>query len=259
MNIACIQHDAVWEDKAASHRIVESLLDSTPVARGSLVILPEMFATGFSMNVAAIAEAVDGPSHRFLAELAVRRGIHVLGGIAVQSPDGRGRNQAVLFAPDGSELLRYQKLQPFSLGGEAEHYEAGGQIVTVELGGFTLCPFICYDLRFPEIFRRAVHHHHASLFVVIAAWPLPRDAHWVTLLAARAIENQAYVVGVNRCGHDPKHTYFGKSRIIDPRGQVLVEAGSEPAVIQQTLDPAVLQTWRRDFPALADMRRDFMA
>jgi omega-amidase len=254
MNIACAQIAATWEDKAATHKSVAALLDANPVAPGTLLILPEMFSTGFSMHVPVVAEERDGPTHCFLADQAVRRGIFVLGGVVTRAPDGRGRNQAVLFSPDGREMVRYQKLHPFSLGGENEKYEAGCEIVTCELEGFTICPFICYDLRFPEIFRTGAHKKGATLLIVIAAWPRPRDAHWTTLLTARAIENQAYVAAVNHCGADPKLSYFGKSRIIDPKGETLAEAGSEPTVIQHELSLSAVQNWRRDFPALRDIK-----
>jgi omega-amidase len=255
MNIACAQTAGTWENKAATHERVAALLEANPVSPGTMLILPEMFSTGFSMHVDAVAEERDGPTHRFLADQAVRWGIYVLGGVVTRAADGRGRNQAVLFSPDGREMLRYQKIHPFSLGGENEKYEAGCEIVTCEVEGFTVCPFICYDLRFPEIFRTGAHQRGATLFVVIAAWPRPRDMHWTTLLTARAIENQAYVAAVNHCGADPKLSYFGKSRIIDPKGETLAEAGAEPAVIQAAIEPAVVQNWRRDFPALRDIKR----
>ena len=113
-------------------------------------------------------------------------------------------------------------------------------------------PFICYDLRFPEIFRTAVRQG-AEMFVVIANWPNRREMHWVRLLEARAIENLAYVVGVNRTGKDPKLVYSGRTMIIDPHGTILVEAGDLEGVIAADIDPAAVRNWRRDFPALRDM------
>jgi predicted amidohydrolase len=113
-------------------------------------------------------------------------------------------------------------------------------------------PFICYDLRFPEVFRAAARRG-AEIFLVIANWPDRREQHWVTLLQARAIENLAYVVGVNRSGRDPEHVYPGRSMIIDPHGKILADAGGGEAVISAEIDPAEVRNWRRDFPALADM------
>ena len=130
----------------------------------------------------------------------------------------RGRNEAVAFGPDGSETARYCKLHPFSYAGETDHYAPGAEVVTFDWEGITVAPLICYDLRFPEAFRAAVRKG-AELYAVIANWPEPREQHWAALLDARAIENQAYVLGVNRVGSDPNTAYAGRSRIIDPRGR----------------------------------------
>jgi omega-amidase len=147
-------------------------------------------------------------------------------------------------------------LQPFTLGGESEHYVAGERLHLFECQEFTAAPFICYDLRFPELFRRATAGG-ANLIIVIASWPVVRDAHWMTLLKARAIENLAYVVGVNRCGYDPKHYHSGHSVIYDPQGRVLADAGVEEGWIEAQLELQPLIDWRQSFPALNDMRPDF--
>jgi len=121
---------------------------------------------------------------------------------------------------------------------------------------FQVAPFICYDLRFPELFRASARRG-AQLFAVIANWPLTRAQHWITLLQARAIENQAYVAGVNRCGRDPKLGYNGRSLIISPQGDILADAEDKECVISAELDLAGLLAWREKFPALQDMRPDF--
>ncbi len=118
-------------------------------------------------------------------------------------------------------------MQPFRPGGESDHYAAGDDVVLFQWDRFTVCTLICYDLRFPEIFRRAVRRG-ANLFIVMANWPQTRISHWTALLKARAIENQAYVAGVNRIGKDPMHAYSGGSLIIDPRGEVLADAAHLP-------------------------------
>jgi predicted amidohydrolase len=255
MIIACLQIPVMWEDKPAAHQYVAAQLDAARLAPGTLLLLPEIFATGFSMNVEATAEETAGPTHAFLREQATRHRIYILAGIVTRAPNGRGQNQALLISPEGKELLRYTKIHPF--GAEAEHFEPGKNIVTLDLAGFTLCPLICYDLRFPELFRTAALRHKVNLFLHIAAWPLPRDAHWNTLLAARAIENQAFVAAVNFTGKDPSHYYSGKSQILDPQGNILAAAGYEPTLIQATLDPATVTNWRNKFPALKDARHPF--
>jgi omega-amidase len=253
MIVACCQLDIAWEDKAANHARVAALLDGTKLPPGSLLLLPEMFSTGFSMAVERVREEPERLSERFLAHLARERGLTVLGGVVTTAADGRGRNEALAFDPDGREVARYAKLHPFSYGGEPKHYAAGEAIVTFDWSGCIVAPFVCYDLRFPEAFRAAVRRG-TQLFAVIANWPREREAHWITLLRARAIENQAYVAGVNRCGSDPRLGYSGRSLIIDPRGEILAEAGPDAAVIQAEVDLEALAAYRRAFPALSDMR-----
>ena len=142
----------------------------------------------------------------------------MLGGTVTKGANDKGRNECVAFSPEGRLLARYCKMQPFTLGGEMKHYSAGPAVARFEWGGFSVSPFICYDLRFPELFREATRRG-ASLLVVIANWPIVRVDHWVTLLRARAIENLAYVVGVNRCGTDPALVYPGRSIVVDPKGR----------------------------------------
>lgn len=257
MRVIACQVDCVWEDKAATHARVRDLLAASPPAAGALIVLPEMFATGFSLDVAKIAEADDGQTRVFLADIARQYRAHVLAGIVEQSPDDKGWNTAVALRPDGSAHCAYRKIHPFSFGQESEHYAPGDRVVTFDCQSLTVAPFVCYDLRFPEVFRHAAERG-AQLLCVIANWPAQRVAHWVTLLTARAIENQAYVVGVNRCGRDPKLEYPGQSLIIDPKGTVLCEAGEGEGVIQADLDPQPLIEYRQKFPALRDMQRRFL-
>jgi predicted amidohydrolase len=212
-----------------------------------------MFSTGFSMDVATTHEGSDRPAESFLQSIAREFNLYTLGGVVNLGADGRGRNQALAFAPDGRELARYDKIHPFTLGEEGKHYTGGEAIQLFNWESMIVSPFVCYDLRFPEVFRAAARRR-AQLLAVIANWPYPRESHWITLLQARAIENQAYVIGVNRCGKDPKYTYFGRSMIVDPHGEILADAGNNEGLITADIDPQVVETWRRDFPALADMK-----
>ena len=258
MQLVGIQPNTVWEDKAASHARVEALLRSVRVEPGALVVLPEMFATGFSVELPAVVEAAgSGESQRFLSALAARLRAYVVGGVVTDLANGRGANEAVVYEPEGGEVTRYRKLHPFTFGGETAHYDAGDRLVSFEWQGAKVAPLICYDLRFPEAFRAGVTRG-AAVFVVIANWPAERDEHWLALLQARAIENQAYVIGVNRCGRAPKLSYAGGSRVIDPKGRLLAEAGSDEAVIEAEVDLAGLLEYRRTFPALADARSDLL-
>ena len=265
MKITAVQLDIAWENKPVNHQKVRALLEQVPPEPNSLVLLPEMFATGFSMNVEAITDSTTRETQRFLADTARHFHVHLLAGIVTTTvphtepgrlrPAPRGRNEAVLFSPDGIELHRYAKMQPFTLGGESDHYAPGPRVTTFRWNDFTVAPFICYDLRFPELFRLATRRG-ATLLTVIANWPIARVEHWTTLLRARAIENLAYVVGVNRVGTDPKLTYPGRSLIIDPKGNVLADAGDRECTISADLDARLVHDWRRDFPALKDIRPD---
>jgi len=256
MRVACCQLDIVWENKAANYSKVRTMVEAAKLPPRSLLVLPELFAVGFSMNISEIDDSRSNQTQRFLSGLAEHFNLYVMGG-AVLSENGKGRNVCLAFSPDGRELARYCKLQPFTLAGEAQHYIAGTELVTFQCDEFKIAPFICYDLRFPEIFRQAAIRG-AQIITVIANWPNRREHHWVTLLKARAIENQAYVVGVNRCGNDPQFQYSGRSLIVDPHGIVIAEADATECVLTADIDVAAVNDWRRDFPALTDIRPDFI-
>jgi predicted amidohydrolase len=251
MNVFAVQFDIAWEDKAANFAKVRALLAAAHPAANSLVVLPEMFGTGFSMNLAVTRQRAEKEDENFLAGVAREHRAFVVGGVISPASANQGHNDAVVFAPDGMLLARYTKIHPFSLGGEAQGHQAGAEIVTFEWAGFQVAPFVCYDLRFPEIFRAAARRG-VNLFVVIALWPVKRQQHWLTLLQARAIENQAYVVGVNRIGHEPQFSYAGRSVVVDPHGVIVADAGEQERVLAAMLDIEIVDAWRRDFPALAD-------
>lgn len=255
MQVVACQLDIAWEDKPENFRRVREMLSAAPPQPGALVVLPEMFATGFSMHVGTIAEEFDGPTHAFLAGLAKDFRAYVAGGVVTRGAEGRGRNEARVLGPDGETVARYTKMQPFSLAGEKKYYEAGAGVVMFPWHDFTAAPFVCYDLRFPELFRRAVRFG-AELMLVIANWPLVREAHWLPLLRARAIENQCFVVGVNRSGDDPHVRYGGRSLVVDPRGETVAEAGADPQLLVAEIDRTALVEYRREYPFLADMRDD---
>ena len=251
--LCALQLDLAWEDRAANHRKVAALLAEAPPTPGSLVALPEMFATGVSMNLTATQQGPGRADEAFLAGLARQYHLTLAGGVISPGEGDRARNQVVAFSPQGQLLARYTKIHPFSPGGETAVHEPGATIVTFPWAGFTVAPFLCYDLRFPELFRTAAHRG-ADLFLIHACWPARRLPHWLTLLQARAIENQAYVLGINRLGREPENLYAGRSILVDPHGQILADAGEEETVLSASIDPAVAADWRRDFPALRDAR-----
>jgi omega-amidase len=258
MELIGIQTDIGWEDRDMNYARVRELLSGARIEAGSLLVLPEYFAVGFSMDTARVAER-RSESESFLKDVARQYQSYVIGGVArmVKTEDGEAAaNEALVVSPQGALLGSYRKMHPFTLAGEAEHYLAWDEVCLVDCGEFLVAPTICYDLRFPELYRAATTQG-AEVLVVIANWPVVRIDHWVTLLKARAIENQAYVIGVNRVGQDPNHHYSGKSMIIDPRGQVIAEAGDQPGLLRAQATRRVLTDWRMAFPALMD-RREFL-
>ena len=255
MRLFAIQLDTVWENKPASFERARNLIARAAPPPNSLVVLPEMFASGFSMNVEAAADGPERATEAFLASLARLHRVFILGGVACRMNDGRGANEAVAIGPDGAERGRYRKLHPFAPMGEHRHYAAGSDLAFFPWEGFSVAPLICYDLRFPEAFRAAVKGG-ATLLCVIANWPAVRHEHWKVLLQARAIENQCFVAGVNRCGSDPAHSYKGGSVILGPRGETIVEAGAEECFISAETMPHAVHAWRSEFHALGDIRSD---
>ena len=250
MQVHCCQLNLTWEDKTANFENLRKLLTVNPIKQQSLLILPEMFNTGFSMNFASLAENLESSrTLTFLGEIAREHQCHILAGMTLDR-GGKLSNDAILINSEGEFQGSYSKIHPFSPSGEKAAGTPGHEVITLPLGDWTLAPFICYDLRFPEIFRLATPA--AELLIVIANWPTPRVEHWITLLQARAIENQAYVIGVNRIGSDPNLEFPGRSLIIDPQGKILCDAGAEETILSASLDLSYVRQWRADFPATAD-------
>jgi len=254
VNVVAVQFDIAWENKPVNFEKVARLLSEAVPAKDSLVVLPEMFATGFSMNTTATAEAYGGETEQFLGRTAREFGVFLLAGAAMRGRDELARNKALVFSPNGALVAFYAKMRPFTVGGESQHYVAGEHPVVFKWADCAVSPFICYDLRFPEIFREAAAAHRPELFAVIANFPEKRIQHWVTLLQARAIENQAYVVGVNRIGTDPYYGYGGRSLIVSPQGDIIADAGNREGSISAPLDLAGLRHYRQGLPFLDDLR-----
>lgn len=258
MRAHLVQMDLAWEDRAENHRQLLRLLNTVPRLSGSgdLVILPEMFDTGFSFNLEQTADS-DGFTFEFLCETARHFGITLHGSRTVLGPDRRGRNRVTVAAPDGSVLIEYDKIHPFSFGRESEFFTGGVDVViypwTQQGETLTVCPAICYDLRFPELFRLGMLRG-AELFALGANWPAPRKLHRRALSVARAIENQAFMLSVNRSGKDPHLDYAGGSLAIGPTGEVLAEAGETEEILTVEIDPAAVRDWRAKFPAWRDAK-----
>lgn len=252
MRFAVVQHDIVWEDRAANFARLASLVARAAGAGAEFVLLSETFSTGFSMTP-GIGEPEDGPSAQFLQAQAAEHGVWVAGSCPEVAPDGElPYNSLVLAGPDGT-VHRYRKLHPFTHGGEHERFRAGDKPLTVEVGGLRITPFICYDLRFADVFWSAALD--TDVYLVTANWPAARRLHWQTLLQARAIENQAYVVGCNRvgtAGDGTEHT--GDSRIVSPMGELLATAAGVETVLVADVEPAEVTATRERLRFLADRR-----
>ncbi len=250
MRVALIQMDLAWEDVSENHHRALRHLTRAKERGARLAVLPEMFSTGFSMDAQRIAQPPGGPSETFLRQTARSLGLWIIASVP-EAGEPAPRNMAMVVSPDGA-VTRYAKIHPFSFAGEDKTYAAGDRVVTLEIEDFRVTPLVCYDLRFPEPFRAAAEE--TDLFVVIANWPSERREHWKTLLRARAIENLAYVVGVNRVGEGGKLRYAGDSLAISPWGETLTEGRDTEAVLLCEVDPAAVKDARVRFPALKDRR-----
>jgi omega-amidase len=215
----------------------------------NLIILPEMFTTGFSMEAAALAEPVGGKSMKWMHKVAKQYECVVTGSLIIKDNE-KYYNRLIWMRPDGSYEC-YDKRHLFALGKEHQTYTAGTKRLIVELKGWKICPMICYDLRFPVWLRNVNEEYDLMLFV--ANWPERRIAHWRALIAARAIENQAYVIGVNRVGHDGHEIYHsGDSTCIDPSGNVVYYKRDEEDMYTFTIIADEVKKTRRALPFLKD-------
>lgn len=253
LNVAAVQYDIVWFDREANFELTRPLIAGAVASGAQLVLLPETFSTGFGFTRPGIGEPEDGPSATFLREQAAEHDVWVGGSCPEVSPGAdRPSNVFVLAGPDGT-VHRYKKIHPFSHSGEHEHVLAGDQFVTVDIEGVRVTLFICYDLRFADEFWATGPSTDA--FLVVANWPAKRRHHWQTMLRARAIENQCYVVACNRVGTDDFDLdHIGDSTAIDPMGNVLVEAAGQQTVIHATIDTDVVESTRSHFRFLQDRR-----
>jgi len=255
MIVSALQHDIVWEDPASTHDLVHPLIAAAAGNGADLVVLTEMFATGFTSDPASFAQSADGPSVEFLSGHAQRHGITLMASIPWRLDDGTGFTNRLLVVDPSGVVGHYDKIHPFTYGGESEHYRSGSEILTLAVGrpGVTLrvTPQVCYDLRFaPGMWRAAPE---TDCFVIVANWPSSRRHHWRSLLMARAIENQAYVVGVNRVGSGGGLDYVGDSMIVDPLGEVLADGeGRGTAILTALVATEVVADVRRAFPFLQD-------
>jgi len=249
LTVSFIQAELYWHDAAANRAAFGAALATLPGST-DLIVLPEMFTTGFSMEAAALAETMQGPTVAWMKEQAAARQAVLTGSVIIEE-NGAYYNRLLWVRPDGS-LSTYDKRHLFTLAGEQHTYTPGGTRLVEEWRGWRICPLVCYDLRFP-VWSRNQAAAPFDLLLYVANWPAVRRTAWSTLLRARAIENVACALGVNRLGRDGLgHDYSGDSALIDARGNYLVEAHEHAGAFTHTLQRAELDDFRSKFAALHD-------
>jgi predicted amidohydrolase len=249
LTITIIQTDLHWENKTANLNMLEEKIIAIP-GRSEIVVLPEMFSTGFSMNPSALAEKMDGESVQWMKKVAAQRKIILTGSLIIEEK-GNYFNRLIWMLPDGNYGY-YDKRHRFGFAKEDEFYECGSKRLIASVKGWKINLLICYDLRFP-VWSRQQQQSEYDVLIYVANWPEKRINAWKTLLQARAIENQSYVVGVNRVGDDGNGIHYtGESMVIDPLGEILYTKKNEEDVFTIALEKEHLLQIRDKFPFLKD-------
>lgn len=250
MKIGLIQYSPTWEDKKANKEKITSLLkeENNDV---DLLIFPEMTLTGFTMQSEKFAEEIDGESFAYFATLAEKFKCDVIAGL-IEKGEEKIYNTLLHINPDGKLVTAYRKIHPFSFSDEDKHFSAGDKPVITWIGDWKIGLSICYDLRFPELYRFYAKEK-IHLIIIIANWPDTRIEHWRTLLKARAIENQCYVAGINRVGKDPKLNFLGFSCVYDPMGKEIVAVENEERLIVAEIHKSEVEDVRNKLPFLDDI------
>ncbi|NUN09031.1 MAG: hypothetical protein HUU54_07635 [Ignavibacteriaceae bacterium] len=251
MKAAILQYSPEWENKKANEDKIKSLMDSS-FSGADILIMPEMTLTGFSMRSSELAEGKDGKSVEFFRYIAEAYQTSVIAGYILKS--GKSiYNTLVHVSPQGQVIASYNKIHPFSFSGEDKYYSAGKKTVISEYKGWKIGLSVCYDLRFPELFRQYAKEN-VDLIINIANWPVPRVHHYTHLLKARAIENLCYVIGVNRVGPDPKSVYNGQSSVYAPLGEEVVTLIDMEQIRTVILDRDLVLNTKTKFPFLNDIK-----
>ena len=262
LTITTIQSNLIWEDKAANLRMLEQKITGME-EKTEIVVLPEMYSTGFSMKPELLAETMNGETIEWMKRVSRENGIVLTGSVMIKEEENYF-NRLVWMLPNG-QFGYYDKRHLFAFAEEDKHYSAGNKRLIASVKGWKINLQVCYDLRFPVWARQKApsqpppkgeepnHSHEYDVLIYVANWPERRSHAWKTLLCARAIENQCYVVGVNRVGTDGNNVYHsGNSLVIDPLGQVLYHMADEEDVNTITLQKEMLEDVRSKFPFWKD-------
>lgn len=249
--VTLIQSDLHWEDPDANLQMFEKKINGLR-EKTEIIILPEMFSTGFSMQSGKLAESMEGKTIQWMKHISAKKNVILTGSLILEEEE-HCYNRLLWMLPNG-DTGHYDKRHLFAFAGEDAHYERGNKKLIARVKGWKICPIVCYDLRFPVWIRQSPNEQkHYDVLICVANWPDSRIQAWSTLLQARAIENQCYVIGVNRTGKDGNGiAYSGHSMIIDPLGKILIDAGQEEAVVTYQLTKEKLEQTRTQFPFLKD-------
>jgi predicted amidohydrolase len=254
MKLALAQLDVSWEDKPKNKEAALMYIEQASKLNVDMILFPEMSLTGFSMNTKAIGET-NNETKEFFKKLCLKFEIFI--GFGYVEGTFNSKNKYAIMSPKGEEIVDYTKIHLFSFGTETEFYKSGNEIKHFDALGFNIVPLICYDLRFPETFQIA--SKTASLITVAANWPIERRDHWITLLKARAIENQCYIAGINRVGEGDGLHYSGDSMIIDPRGVVISSLYMEEGIVVADISQNSVTKIRESFKLKEDRRDSLYA
>jgi len=249
LTISIIQTDLIWENKVKNLENLEKKIMAIE-EKTELIILPEMFGTGFSMNTNELAEEMGGETLNWMKKISIAKKAALTGSFMVRE-NGNCYNRLIWMLPNG-EYGHYDKRHLFGYAEEDKHYTAGQQRLIASIKGWRINLLICYDLRFP-VWSRQQNNDEYDILVYVANWPEKRSHAWKSLLTARAIENQSYVIGVNRVGADVMgNVYSGDSSVIDPLGEVVFQESKKETVHTFTLDKSTLTEVRQKLPFLKD-------
>ncbi|MEX2562352.1 MAG: nitrilase-related carbon-nitrogen hydrolase, partial [Nitriliruptoraceae bacterium] len=254
LEVAVIQHDIAWEDHATTLSRLSGMLDRAAASGAELAVLPEMFATGWSMQTERTAQREDGPIVSWMKERAAALDLVIAGSVATNVDGALPANRMLVVDADGV-VERYDKIHLVTVFaehtvGESQRFGGGDMTVVTQIGGVRFGLTICYDLRFGDLFWDMAEHVDA--YIVIANWPAVRQHHWTNLLRTRAIENQAYVIAANRIGQGGGLDFAGDSCVIDPMGEILANAEGIETTISAKVDEEIVAGIRSTFPFLAD-------
>lgn len=249
MNVTLIQTELFWEDIEANMNHFSTLINEVNELT-DIIILPEMFATGFTMNAEKYFEIMDGKIVNWMKEKSIEKNAAICGSLIIKESN-KYYNRFVFVCPDGA-IFTYDKKHLFRMGEEHNQFSSGTQQIIIDYKGFKILPTVCYDIRFPVWLRRTKKINY-DMMIVVANWPERRAEHWKTLLQARAIENQSYVIGVNRIGNDGNGIYHaGDSSVINAKGEIIFQQTHQSFAKTVNINLDELTTWRNTFPVIED-------